>query len=62
VSTRGARTLAITAFHESAYTYYATHVARTMAGRGLAWTLLKVRCRLKLLGGADDGSEPDSSV
>jgi len=62
VSTRGARTLAITAFHESAYTYYATHVARTLAGRGLAWTLLKVRCRLKLLGGAGDGSAPDSSV
>jgi hypothetical protein len=50
VSTSGARALAITAFHQSAYTYYATHVARTMAGRSLAWTLLKLRCRLKLLG------------
>jgi GT2 family glycosyltransferase len=49
VSTRGAKTLAVTAFHESAYTYYATHVARTVAGRGLAWMLLKLRCRLKLL-------------
>jgi N-acetylglucosaminyl-diphospho-decaprenol L-rhamnosyltransferase len=48
VSSRGARTLATTAFHQSAYTYYATHVARTVAGRGLAWTLLKLRCRLKL--------------
>ena len=54
VSTSGARTLATTAFHQSAYTYYATHVARTVAGRGLAWTLLKLRCRLKLLGRADD--------
>jgi N-acetylglucosaminyl-diphospho-decaprenol L-rhamnosyltransferase len=54
VSSRGVRTLAITAFHQSAYTYYATHVARTAAGRGFAWTLLKLRCRLKLLGGADD--------
>ena len=62
VSSRGVRTLAITAFHQSAYTYYATHVARTAAGRGLAWTLLKLRCRLKLLGGADDRNAPDSSV
>ena len=62
VSTRSARTLATTAFHQSAYTYYATHVARTVAGRGLAWTLLKLRCRLKLLGGADDRNAPDSSV
>ena len=59
VSSRGVRTLAITAFHQSAYTYYATHVARTAAGRGLAWTLLKLRCRLKLLGGADDRNSPD---
>ena len=62
VSSRSSRTLATTAFHQSAYTYYATHVARTMAGRGLAWTLLKLRCRLKLLGGADDRNAPDSSV
>ena len=50
VSSRGARTLAVTAFHQSAYTYYATHVARTAAGRGLAWMVLKLRCRLKLRG------------
>jgi N-acetylglucosaminyl-diphospho-decaprenol L-rhamnosyltransferase len=56
VSSRGARTLAITAFHQSAYTYYATHVAGTAASRGLAWTLLKLRCRLKLLGGAHGGT------
>jgi N-acetylglucosaminyl-diphospho-decaprenol L-rhamnosyltransferase len=54
VSTRAARTLATNAFHQSAYTYYATHVARTMAGRGLAWTLLQLRCRLKLLGTAGE--------
>ncbi len=61
VSSRGARTLAITAFHQSAYTYYATHVARTVIGRGLAWTLLQLRCRLKLLGGKDESSAPDSA-
>lgn len=61
VSSRGAKTLAITAFHRSAYTYYATHVARTMIGRGLAWTVLKVRCRVKLLGGKDESSAPDSA-
>jgi GT2 family glycosyltransferase len=62
VSSLGARRLAITAFHQSAYTYYATHVARTAAGRGLAWTLLKLRCRLKLLGGRDHKNATESSA
>jgi GT2 family glycosyltransferase len=56
-SSRGVRTLATTAFHQSAYTYYATHVARTAVDRGLAWALLKLRCRLKLLGRAAPDSE-----
>jgi GT2 family glycosyltransferase len=57
-SSRGVKTLATRAFHESAYTYYATHVARTAVDRGLAWALLQLRCRLKLLGRA----EPDSEI
>lgn len=48
-SGRSVPTLAIRAFHRSAYTYYATHVARTPLARGLAWVLLKGRCRWKLL-------------
>ena len=48
----------LTPWRGNAYTYYSTHVARTMAGRGLAWTLLKLRCRLKLLGAADDRDAP----
>ena len=62
VSSRGARMLATTAFHESAYTYYATHVARTWAGRRLAWLLLKLRCRLKLAAGADDRDVSSTSM
>ena len=49
VSSRGARTLATQAFHESAYTYYATHVARSPIARGIARVLLTLRCRWKLL-------------
>jgi GT2 family glycosyltransferase len=48
-SSRTAQGLAIRAFHSSAYTYYATHVARTALGRSLAWIVLEARCRLKLL-------------
>jgi GT2 family glycosyltransferase len=48
-SSRSAPALAIRAFHRSAYTYYATHVARTRFARGLAWVLLEGRCRWKLL-------------
>lgn len=48
-SSRAARTLAIRAFHRSAYTYYATHVARTRPARLLACALLEGRCRWKLL-------------
>ena len=49
-SSRSARTLATRAFHRSAYTYYATHVARTRPALALAWLLLTLRCRWKLLG------------
>ena len=48
-SSRSVPGLAIRAFHRSAYTYYATHVARTRFARGLAWVLLEGRCRWKLL-------------
>jgi GT2 family glycosyltransferase len=48
-SSRSVRDLAIRAFHRSGYIYYATHVARTRFGRGLAWVLLEGRCRWKLL-------------
>lgn len=48
-SSRGAQTLATRAFHQSAYTYYATHVARTPLTRVPAWFLLTLRCRWKLL-------------
>ena len=46
VSTRSAAPAAARAFHESAYLYYATHVApgRRRPRRWLAWTLLRVRC------------------
>jgi GT2 family glycosyltransferase len=48
-SSRTAQALAIRAFHSSAYTYYATHVARSALGRRFAWIVLEARCRLKLL-------------
>ena len=45
-STRSAARSAARAFHESAFLYYATHVApgRRRVRRWLAWTLLRVRC------------------
>jgi GT2 family glycosyltransferase len=49
-SSRSAQTLATRAFHRSAYTYYARHVARTRLARALAWLLLTLRCQWKLLG------------
>jgi len=48
-SSRAARALATRAFHRSAYTYYATHIARTPPARVAAWFLLMARCRWKLL-------------
>jgi len=48
-SSRKARAAAIRAFHESAYLYYATHVASSASPkRFLARGLLAVRCWLKL--------------
>jgi GT2 family glycosyltransferase len=47
-SSQTARSLATRAFHESAYTYYATHVAKTAFMRRVAWLILEARCRLKL--------------
>jgi hypothetical protein len=48
-SSQSAPGLAIRAFHQSAYTYYATHVARGPLGRAVARLLLAGRCRWKLL-------------
>ena len=48
-SSRTARSLAITAFHQSAYRYYATHVARSQVQRWAAWLALMARCRVKIL-------------
>ena len=49
-SSRTARASAIRAFHESAYLYYATHVAsaRMNPKRALARALLRTRCWLQL--------------
>jgi GT2 family glycosyltransferase len=49
-SSRRAPALAVRAFHDSAYRYYATHVGRGPIVRAAAWILLRLRCRLKLLG------------
>jgi len=49
-SSRSAQALATRAFHRSAYTYYATHVEGTRLALALAWLLLMLRCRWKLLG------------
>jgi GT2 family glycosyltransferase len=49
VSSRSARSLATNAFHQSAYRYYATHVASGALSRAVAWVLLDVRRRWKLL-------------
>lgn len=48
-SSRSARRNSTRAFHRSAYTYYATHVARSAPERAFAWTLLQLRCRWKML-------------
>ncbi len=47
-SSQRARTVAIKAFHESAYLYYATHVAPRGFKRILARGLLKARCYMRL--------------
>jgi GT2 family glycosyltransferase len=46
-SSRTAHGLATRAFHDSAYLYYATHVAQSPFMRGLARVVLGARCRLK---------------
>lgn len=46
-SSRTAQALSTRAFHESAYLYYATHIARTPIRLGLARVILEARCRLK---------------
>jgi hypothetical protein len=46
-SSRTAHALATRAFHDSAYIYYATHVARTPFMRRVARIVLDARCRLK---------------
>ena len=49
-SSRGGRAAAVRAFHESAYLYYAIHVApNALPKRLLARLLLSLRCRLKLM-------------
>jgi GT2 family glycosyltransferase len=48
-SSQSARSAAIRAFHHSAFTYYATHVARGRLTRAVAWLLLTGRCQWKLL-------------
>ena len=47
-SSQSARVVAIRAFHESAYLYYATHVAPRGFKRVLARGLLKARCYMRL--------------
>jgi GT2 family glycosyltransferase len=47
-SSRSARAASIRAFHDSAYQYYATHVAKGPVKRTLARVLLTVRCWWKL--------------
>ncbi|OFW15065.1 MAG: hypothetical protein A3H29_10460 [Acidobacteria bacterium RIFCSPLOWO2_02_FULL_67_21] len=48
-SSRTAKAASIRAFHDSAYLYYATHVApRSWPKRALARALLAARCRLRL--------------
>ena len=55
-SSRTARTFAIRAFHESAYLYYATHVApaRFNPKRVLARAILNARCWMKVYSGHSD--------
>jgi len=47
-SSRSARAASIRAFHDSAYQYYATHVAKGPVRRTLARVLLTLRCWWKL--------------
>jgi len=53
-SSRTARAFAIRAFHESAYLYYATHVAPAPLSpkRAVARAILHTRCRLQLIAAA----------
>ncbi len=60
-SSRSVRASAIRAFHESAYLYYATHVASgALPKRWLARMLLTARCWLHLRSGMQDA--PDGHV
>ena len=60
-SSRSVRAASVRAFHESAYLYYATHVASTSSPkRWLAKVLLSVRCWLYLRLGIQD--VPDGRV
>ncbi len=47
-SSAGATQLAARAFHDSAYHYYATHVAPSRAARWIGWGLLRVRLAVVL--------------
>ena len=60
-SSRRVKAVAIRAFHESAYLYYATHVApAALPKRILARILLGIRCRMHLrMGVQDAGTTPD---
>jgi len=60
VSSRTARAASIRAFHDSAYLYYATHVAPGALDprRPLARALLGARCALRLRSAAADGASP----
>jgi N-acetylglucosaminyl-diphospho-decaprenol L-rhamnosyltransferase len=49
-SSRTVQARATRAFHDSAYLYYATHVARTPIMRGVARVVLETRCLLKQAG------------
>ena len=58
-SSRGAPKVAIQAFHRSAFTYYATHVApgRWNPKRWLAWALLELRCAWKIRRPMNDAAD-----
>jgi N-acetylglucosaminyl-diphospho-decaprenol L-rhamnosyltransferase len=49
-SSRAVPALAVREFHRSAFTYYATHEAKTWPTRTLGRLMLAARCRWKLLG------------
>jgi GT2 family glycosyltransferase len=53
-SSRTARAFAIRAFHESAYVYYATHVAPAPLSpkRAVARAILHTRCLVQLMAAA----------